>query len=597
MLRILEPPPPLTVSEWAEEYRFLSPETAAEPGRWNNDRAPYQKGIMDAIHEPGVEQIVVMSSAQVGKTEAALNIIGYHVHMDPAPIMIVVPTLEIARHYVQDRILPMFRDSPVLQSRLSASTKRRRGQHNFHLQYKGGHITIAGANSPASLATRPIRILILDEVDRFPMMVGAEGDPIALARKRTQAYWNRKIIMISTPTLHGISRIELEYEKSDQRKFYVPCPHCGEYQILLFARIQYEENNPDSARYICEFCGQPWTDRQKVVALKRGVWRKTNENVRSIAGFWLNELYSPFATWSSIVASYLSAKQLQTELRVFYNTVLGEPWSDVQLDEDLPPLERRVERYGPELPESVCVLTAAVDVHEDRLEALVVGWGRGEEAWHIDHRVFYGTPVGTDVWQQLARWLIESKWQHPSGASLTIQTAVIDSGFLSKRVYDFVREYQRMHIYAIKGVSTQGAPIVGRPMRTGSRGVIVIPVSVPGVKDLLFARLQIDRPGPGYIHFNQQCDRGYFDQLTAERPVVRIVKGVAIRQWQKIRERNEILDLWVYNIAALAILNPDFESLYKSLRTEKKEDTKPQQQQSPFMRRRIIARKSWVSDW
>jgi len=591
-LSILKPPPPLTVSEWAERFRVLSPETAAEPGRWSNDRAPYQRGIMDAVHEPGVQQIVIMSSAQVGKTEIALNILGYHVQMDPCPILIVVPTLEIAKHYAQDRIYPMFRDCPTLGQRLRGKGMRRRGQHTFHFTFHGGHITIAGANSPASLATRPIRLLVLDEVDRFPACVGSEGDPVALAKKRTQAYWNRKIILISTPTIQGVSRIERTYQQSDQRRFFVPCPHCGEYQELLFENLRWSEGNPNTAHYVCAFCRQPWTDKQKIAAVRKGEWRKTNPEIILTAGFHLSELYSPWATWASIAKAYLDAKQSQEELRVFYNTVLGQTWSEIHFEDDLPPLRKRIEQYGPELPEQVCVLTAAVDVQEDRLEILVAGWGEGEEAWHIDRQFLFGPPVGEDVWEQLDRYLSETTWPHPSGARLKVEVTCIDSGFLSKRVYDFVRHRQRQRIYAIKGISTPGAPLVGRPMRAGRSGVRLYPVAVSAAKDIIFARLQIEKPGPGYIHFNQQCDEDYFDQLTAERPVVKVTRGVATRVWQKIRERNEVLDLWVYNLAALAILNPDFKQIKKLVLA-------PEQQKAEIKRpkaKRAI-RGGWVKRW
>jgi len=593
VLTILRPPPALRVSDWAERFRVLNPETAAEPGRWSNDRAPYQRGIMDAIHEPGVQQIIVMSSAQVGKTEIALNILGYHVQMDPCPILIVVPTLEIAKHYAQDRIIPMFRDCPTLGQKLYGKNSRRRGQHTFHIPYSGGHITISGANSPASLATRPIRLLILDEVDRFPACIGSEGDPIALARKRTQAYWNRKIVMISTPTIQGVSRIERAYQQSDQRRFYVSCPHCGAPQILQFENLQWSENNPDTARYICAHCRQPWTDKQKIHAIRRGEWRKGNPDIIMTAGFHLSELYSPWATWASIVKAYLEAKTRQEELRVFHNTVLGQTWSEINFEDDLPPLRKRTEEYGPKLPEQVCLLTAATDVQEDRLEVLVVGWGEGEEAWHIERKLLFGSPVGEGVWEQLDRYLTETTWEHPSGARLKPEVSCIDSGFLSKRVYDFVRARQRRRIYAIKGISTPGAPLVGRPMRAGRSGIRLYPVAVAGAKDILFARLQIEKPGPGYIHFNKQCDDDYFDQLTAERPIVKVTRGVAVRQWQKIRDRNEVLDLWVYNLAALAILNPDFKLVRKFVLAPRPQKVKSK----PEKIKKKKPRGGWVRGW
>ena len=273
---------------------------------------------MDSINDPGVHTVVVMSSAQVGKTEILNNIVGYHIHQDPAPILCVQPTVEMGKTWSKDRLAPMLRDTPALRGRVKDARSRDAGNTTQHKQFPGGHITIAGANSAAGLASRPIRVVLLDEVDRYPPSAGSEGDPVRLATKRTTTFWNRKILLTSTPTIKGLSRIELAFESSDKRRFWVPCPHCGEFQVLAWSGVKFAPLG-----YQCAGCQGLWTDTQRWWAVARGEWRAEGES-KGVAGFHLNELYSPWVTTAEMVESFLEAKKSPETLKTWVKTTLGE---------------------------------------------------------------------------------------------------------------------------------------------------------------------------------------------------------------------------------------------------------------------------------
>lgn len=324
--KIWAPPPKWTISQWADNRRYLSSEASAEKGRWRTSRAEYQRGIMDAIGDPAIEQVVVMSSAQVGKTEILSNTIGYYVDFDPSPIMLVQPDEAMAETFSKDRLASMFRDSPSLRNKVASPRTRDSGNTILHKRFPGGHITMVGANAPSGLASRPIRVVLLDEVDRYPMSAGTEGDPVNLAIARTKNFWNRRIVMVSTPTVKGFSRIEKAFEQSDQRHFFVPCPHCGHEHILRWANVKWKDD-PALALLVCPSCEKNFTTAQKNNAVKKGHWKATAPFNR-IAGFHLNELYSPWRTLAEIVDDFLRAKDDPCTLQVWMNTSLGEAWED-----------------------------------------------------------------------------------------------------------------------------------------------------------------------------------------------------------------------------------------------------------------------------
>jgi len=555
--------PKLSVSEWADKNRALSPESSAEPGRWFTERAEYQRGIMDAFSDPTIEQVVVMSSSQLGKTEILLNVIGYYIDQDPCSILVIQPTLDNAKTFSKERLKPMLRDTKTLAKKISVSERAKKTDDMIlHKIFIGGYVAIAGANSPASLAARPIRVLLCDEVDRYPISAGAEGDPVNLAMKRTTAFWNRKIGMFSTPTRKGLSRIELAYELSDKRKFHVPCPHCGQFQPLRFENLSFSEHDPSDAVYICPFCKGVITDTDKYRILKQGKWIP-EKSTGKIAGFWINELYSPWVSFANLAYRYIEAKKKPETMQVFVNTSLGETWEEEGEQIEDTEISKRREDYET-IPEAVAVLTAACDIQDDRIEVLVVGWGAKEESWHIEHRIFYGPTIGLDVWNELDDYL-QKTFVNDAGMILKISCVAVDSGYLPKKVYDFVKKRQSRRIYAVKGANSANAPLVNRPRLAGKERVKLFQIGTQAAKDILFSRLRIDTFGPGYIHFPRACDDEYFKQLTAERVRIRLVKGFAVREYEKIRPRNEILDLWVYNIAAYAIINPDVAKIKQKL--------------------------------
>lgn len=576
-LSALEPPPTLTVSQWADQFRMLSPEASAEPGRWSTDRAPYQRAIMDALNDPDVTTVVVMSSAQVGKTEILCNAIGYRMDLDPGPMLLIQPTLEMAEAFSKDRIDPMLRDSPALRAKVSMN-KRTASNTMRHKAFPGGHLTLAGSNSTAGLASRPIRDVFADEVDRWD--VSDEGDPLALAKKRTNNFWNRKHVVVSTPTIKGASRIERDYLDSDQRRCFVPCPHCRERHVLEWQFVKFTNHDPSTAHLVCPACGCVIDEGGRAAMLREPEWRPSAP-FHGIAGFHIWEAYSPWRRLSDIVADFLEAKKAPDTLQVFVNTSLGETWEEKADQADAHVLLARRQPYPAQVPKGACCLTMGVDVQDDRLEALVVGWGLGEECWIVDHRVLPGDPQRPEPWTALDAMLTES-YLHESGAPLDIQATCIDTaGHRTEYAYAFVRPRQHRQVHAIIGRSGEGnAVLVHRSPAAGRRPTLHT-IGVDACKSVIYSRLKVTEPGPSYVHlplahetkdkaYRFGVDEEFIAQLTAERLITKHRMGVPHRVWTQVRPRNEALDLFVYAIAALRILRPHLETLMSRLEPDRK---------------------------
>tara|TARA_R110002020_G_scaffold98979_6_gene235247 strand:- start:3381 stop:5162 length:1782 start_codon:yes stop_codon:yes gene_type:complete len=590
--RAWTPPPKLTVSEWADKERKLSPEASAEPGQWRTDRAPYQRGMMDAVNDPAVERVCIMSSAQIGKTEALNNVVGFYVSYDPAPIMVLQPTLDMAQAWSKDRLAPMLRDSPCLKEVVSKSSAKTSGNTLLHKSFPGGHVTMAGANSPASLASRPIRVVLADEIDRYPPSAGTEGDPLSLVKKRTATFWNRKIIVTSTPTIKGASRIEMEWEASDKRRFHVPCPHCGHKQHLQWKSVVFED--PENVVYACEQ-GCVIEESDKLWMLKHGEWIAElpfNGN----AGFHLNELYSPWRKWREIVADFKEMKKSPETLKTWVNTSLGETWEDKGDEVDHTGLMERCEAYDEDsLPDDIAVITASVDTQGDRLEFLSQGWGVESERWNIEHKIFWGDPNKREVWDELDTHLLTKYQVGPR--KLNIACCVVDSGgHHTDAVYNFCKKRQARRVFAIKGSSQYYDPIVSKPSQVGRNRVMLYKVGSDTGKDrILFSSLKITE-GPNAIHFPHTCDEEFFKQLTGEVRKIEFSRGMKRQVWVKKRDRQEILDLHVYNLAAYAILNPDIGAILakREVRAPKEEAKLAKTTQ----KRRIVRnKKNWATDF
>ena len=554
----LKPPPRFTVSEWADANRKLSPESSAEPGQWNTARAEYQRGMMNAINDPNITSIVFMTSAQIGKTEIVNCIVGYFIDFDPCPLLVLQPTLEMGQAWSKDRLSPMIRDTPCLKNKVSDQKAKKTGNTLLHKTFTGGHITIAGANSPAGLASRPIRIVLCDEVDRYPARAGTEGDPVNLAKKRTATFWNRKIILTSTPTIKDASRIETAFLQSDQRFYYVPCPDCDEFQILNWKHVQWIDGDAKTAKYCCVHCGTLWSDAKRYAAISLGHW-EASESFNGTAGFHLSELYSPWRKLSDIVQDFLHAKDNPELLKTFVNTSLGETWEDQGEQNDPELLMSRAEDYD-EIPNQVTCLSAGVDIQQDRIEMEVVGWGDNMESWTIDYLILDGDTIQNEVWDDLLS-AIHYEYDHASGYKMPISSVVIDSGFLSKRVFEFIRNSKLSYVRAGKGISGKRSLVEDssrrakrlRKMRQKDGKPELI--GVDEAKLVLQRQLEITQPGPGYCHFKKDRDAEWYAQLTAEKCVTRYQKGFAIREWIKTRPRNEALDCRVYAIAAFLLMS------------------------------------------
>ena len=570
----MKPPPNLKIDEWADKHRRLSPESSAEPGLWSTDRATYQRGMMQAISDPKIENIVFMTGAQIGKTEIINNSVGYYVSQDPSPMLVVQPTLELAKMWSSDRLSPMLRDTPILKNLVKDPRSRDSGNTLYQKQFPGGYIAIVGANSPSGLAARPIRCVFLDEVDRYPASAGSEGDPIELSKARTKTFtYNRKIIMVSTPTNKGASRIESAFEESDKRYYYVPCPDCKHEQRLIWSNVNWEEDKPETASYICEECGSAWDDAMRYRAIKNGNWVAT-EDFNGTAGFHINGIYSPWTPLSEAVKGFLVAKKMPDTLRVFVNTYLAETWEDQGERVDDYAVAERAEPFGDKLDSNIMLLTCGVDVQDDRLELEVVGWGKDEESWSVDYRTLYGDPSTPHLWNDLEN-ILKNIYETEDGRQIQIRSACIDSGgHYTQAVYNFVRPREGRRVFAIKGMGGESRPIVSRPTRNNIGKIRLFTLGVDSIKELVFSRLKINEVGAGYCHFPDDRPDEYFKQLaSSEKIVTKFHKGFPRREFVKTRTRNEALDCRVYAIGALSILNLNLNVISDRIQNEKVKTT------------------------
>ena len=564
----LTPDPDFTVSEWADAHRYLSQKAAAEPGRWRTDRTPYLRDIMDDLSPRSpVQRVVFMKGAQVGGTEAGNNWLGYVVDMSPGPIMLVQPTVDIAKRLSKQRIAPMIEETPRLKDKIADSRSRDSGNTMMVKEFPGGVMIITGANSAAGLRSMPIRFAFLDEVDAYPADVDGEGDPVSLAERRTTTFARRKVLLVSTPTIKDASRIEREYLASDQRRFFIPCPHCGEMQWLKWAQLKWDDGDPNTAHYVCEVNGCVIEEHTKTDFLSQGEWRETATGDGRTHGYHLSSLYSPLGwkSWAEIASEFLMAKNDPPLLKTFVNTILGETWEDEYAAKiGAGDLRDRVEFYPIGMaPAGVLALVLGVDVQDNRFALTLKGYGRDEECWVLDHQEIYGDPARPEVWRQLAD-VIKRPVRHELFEPMPILSTCIDSGgHFTHEVYAFAREHKALGVLAIKGQSQRNKPVIARPTKVDlnirqqvlKSGAEVWPVGSDTAKSTIYARLKLNEAGAGFIHFPHGLPEDYFEQLTAEKLVTRYVKGFPVREWQKRSgARNEALDTFVYGFAALNAL-------------------------------------------
>ena len=520
---------------------------------------------MDAVTDPAVKQITVMKSARVGYTKILDHVVGYFIAQDPSPILVVQPRVEDAEDYSRSEIAPMLRDTPVLAEIAGDLKAKDANQRILKRAFRNGaSVSFVGANSPGGFRRITARIVAFDEVDGYPATgAGDEGDQITLGTKRTESFWNRKIILGSTPTVKGVSRIEKAWAESDQRRYHVACPGCGHRQVLRWANLRWDKDEdgthrPETAHFVCEARGCVIEEHHKPAMIAGGEWI-AERPFTGHAGFHIWAAYSlfPNAAWRYLVAEFLRVRKDPTLLQTFVNLVLGESWEEQAETVAGHALSTRGEAYDPlTLPEGVRVLTAGVDTQGDRLEVQVIGWGAKEESWPCLYEVIRGDPAQPDVWKQLDALLLET-FKTEGGRNLRVRACCADTGgHHAERVYAFASARKLRNVFAIKGVAGPKAIWPRKASRAIGNNQVFI-VGVDTAKDAIYARLRIPKPGPGFIHFPADDAFGeeYFEQLTVEKVVTRYRMGQPMRVWDKPKgARNEALDTFAYALAALKSL-------------------------------------------
>lgn len=576
----LRPQRQLTVSAWADKFRRLSGKASDEQGPFRTSRTPYMAEPMDCLSSSSpVERVVIMAGSQLGKTESGYNWLGYIMDHAPGPTMMVQPREVDAKRHSRQRLDPMIEECPTLKGKVADRRSRDSANTVLLKEFPGGVLILAGANSASGLKSMPVRNLMLDEVDLFPQDVEGEGDPVDLAWARTRNFSGRKMLMVSSPTIEGRSRIATAYEETDRRVYVVPCPFCQHHQVIEWARMKWDKDEdgsdlPETVRLICESCGEGIEEHHKTRMLAGGFWLVRNHEADpKVRGYWISALYSPLGwlSWSEIVWAWIKAKGRREKLKTFVNTVLAETWKEKGEAPDWERLHDRRELYAfGTVPRGGVFLTMGVDVQADRLELEVVAWGRGLESWSVQYVTLPGDPTQAPVWLDLAREL-SATYPHESGVQLSIRAMGIDSGFSTQHVYGWVRTQQPSRVFALKGSDESSALVmhskaveVQHEGKRLQRGLKLWHIGGPVAKHELYAFLRLpkptepDQPYPaGYCHFPEYAAE-YFKQLTAEQVVVSTNrKGYRTFSWEKTRERNEALDCRVYARAAAAILGVD----------------------------------------
>lgn len=581
------PDPRLLVSQWADLHRKLGSKSSAEPGDWRTDRAPYAREPMDSLSvtDP-TEVVVLMWGAQTSKTETGNNWIGYVVHHAPGPMMAVQPTVDMAKRLSKQRLSDMIDQTPALRERVAESRSRDSGNTLLSKEFPGGVLVLTGANSASGLRSMPARYLFLDEVDAYPLDVDDEGDPVSLAIKRTTTFGRRrKVLITSTPTVKDVSRIEREYERSDKRRFFLACPHCGHRQWLRWRGFSDDHDDPrakeyrlvwldeakTTAGYLCEAddCGSYIEEHHKTKMLMGGQWQPTAPGDGKTRGYQLSSLYSPLGwkSWAEILNEFEACAGDPAQLKVFVNTILAETWEDantVRLDAE--GLASRAGGYElGTVPAGGLVLTVGIDMQRRNggyAQLIFRAWGHGDESWLVDRKLIYGDQNSPQLWAQV--WeAIQQEYPHELGGTMRSYATAIDSGDgeTTHQVYAFARQHRGDHVLATKGMSTAGRAVLGKPSKqdvnirkqTIKRGVDLWPVGSDTAKSVVHGRMKLEtKTGAGVMHWPLGLDADYWKQLTAERQVTKLINGFPKRVWvKKDSDYNEDLDCEVLSLVAL----------------------------------------------
>ena len=616
-VRGFAPPEDLTVSEWADRYRRLSPESSAEAGPWRTSRTPYLKEPMDAFTDPAVRRIVIVAGSQIGKTECELNCLAYIMDQDPGTVLFVQPTLEDAKKFSKLRVEPMVRDCPRLRRKVHNVERGQKGSKTvLQKSFPGGMLMMVGSNAASALASTPARYIIGDERDRWALSAGREGDPWKLAEARQTTFYNAKSIEVSTPTVKGASNIETAYASGTQERWVTRCPECGEWHDIVFDDIRFDfESERVNGRkvyrlkgepeWLCPSCGCLVSERRMREAPSR--WRADNPAALESThtrSFWLNAFCSPWTPWSKVCLSFLESRDDPQRLQVVYNTLFGRLWEDrgdlVGEDEML----ARREDYGTrpdgtpvELPDGALVVTVGVDVQDTRLEYEVVGHGRWGETWGVEKGVIIGRPDADEVWERLDG-VVDHVWRYRDGMGVRASVTCVDSGgHYTQEVYERCRERQPRRVFAIKGKGGESVPYTSVPtqvaIRDRRRKCWLYTIGVDAGKSQIMASLKVQEPGPKYCHFprGRGYDEAYFFGLLSERLVLSTTPTGNRWRWEKIpgHERNEALDCRNYALAGLELLNPDWDAIERARKVPKGSVTAP--------RKRRTRRRKAADEW
>lgn len=582
---MFRPPAKQTVSEWADENRVLVSDASAEPGAWRTDRAPYQREIMDCFTQSGIWEIVIMASAQVGKSEIELNMMGCAIDNDPGPMLYIQPTDKVAEDYSKRRVQPMIDACPTLREKVFAQKSRDTKNTITMKMFPGGSLTIIGANSPADLASKPVRYIFMDETDRFPASAGTEGDPQELAERRTETFrHNRKIIKTSTPTIKGRSKIETDYMSGTQEEWHTECPHCHEYSFIRFQNIKFKketfknESGDEDYRVLevswqCPYCKEAIPEHITKRLPAKWVKKNPKAELNGIRSFRLNAFMSPWSDWKDIVWKFLKAHKDPEKLKTVYNTIFGESWevhTNNGLDEDL---YKRREHYDAEVPSGVLLLTMGVDTQDNRLEYEVVGWGRDGQSWGISRGVIPGRADAPGVWKEIDA-LLDREWRLRNGMKMRVLATFVDSGgHFTSEVYKECARRQTRRVWAIKGEPGEGKQYC-RLMKksSGKDNSVKFMIGVDQGKEGIMYEAGTKEPGPHYMHFPINHRAGYdmefFRGLISEQMVIHRRGGRSVITWEKIHERNEPLDCRNYARAAYRFFNWDFDRLEQVIKGE-----------------------------
>jgi phage terminase large subunit GpA-like protein len=573
--RHCRPLPRLSMSQWAEKYRVLSPEATANHGPWLNAMVPYLPEIMDAVSDRTTQEIVVVSPSQAAKTELILNAIGYFIHQEPSPMLCVQPTVETAESFSKDRVAPMIRDCGALNALVAPARSRESNNTILSKSYAAGQLDMTGANAPSGLAMRPKRVILLDERDRHPRSAGTEGDVKAIARARTRSFQRRrKIVEVSSPTSAEESLIWPSYLEGTQEVYEVPCPDCGHWQTLHFDRLKWQIDgvgkvDPVSVAYECAACEYRMPAREKGALLRAGRWTSTADaRVPHKRSFHIHGLVAAFALWEEVAQEFVTANgqkdpAMRAEmLRAFFNTTLGELYRDQTAETVKSTVLARAKRYDSaddlapitwHVPRDAAILTAGVDLQHDRGEIVVRAWGVGETSWLVERAILRGDTSQPEWWARLEDFRTTRRWTHERGALMAIRSLAIDAGdgTHSKAVYTYCASRLAFHVYAIKGSSNPTAPMVPSKPTKVKPGRLYI-LGVHAIMDRLYRRLGMDEVGPGYLHLNQHADDDYVTQLLSMRR--RIDEKTRKRKWEATPGvRNEVADCETYAYAALLL--------------------------------------------